>query len=137
MSVEARLRASFARQGMLGTFAAEMVEVGDGHVRIDAPIGPAVSQQHGYAHAALAFGLGDSACGYAALTLLPPTREVVTSEMKINLLRPAMGTRMIARGRVLKPGRVLIVVEASVHVLRDGAEVQVAALLGTMVPVDP
>ncbi|WP_085869792.1 PaaI family thioesterase [Pseudoruegeria aquimaris] len=115
--------------------AAEVASVAEGAVEIRAPITTQVSQQQGFAHAGLTFALGDSAAGYAALTLLPDGQEVVTAEMKINLLAPAIGTHLIARGRVVKPGRRLIVVVAEVFAVQDGAEKQVALMQGTMVPV--
>lgn len=134
---QARIAASFARQGLMQTLGARLVHVGAGDCRILAPIGPGVTQQHGAAHAGLTFALGDSAAGYAALTLMPEGVEVMTSEIKIHLLRPGIGDRLEARGRVLKPGRRLFVVQSDVYALRaDGAETHIATLLGTMVPVE-
>jgi uncharacterized protein (TIGR00369 family) len=132
-----RIADSFARQGLMRTFDARLLAVSPGHCRVGAPLGPGVTQQHGAAHAGLTFALGDTAAGYAALTLMPDGAEVMTSEIKIHLLRPGTGDRLEARGRVLKPGRRLIVVQSDVYALRgDGAEVHIATLLGTMVPVD-
>lgn len=136
MTAEARVRASFARQGMMATLGATMDAVAPGAVTLSAPLTPAVSQQHGAGHAALAFALGDSAAGYAALTLLPEGAEVMTAEIKINLMRPALGDRLIARGSVVKAGRRLTVVRSDVFAQRGGAETIVATLLGTMVPVE-
>ncbi|MCT8160973.1 PaaI family thioesterase [Pseudoruegeria sp. SHC-113] len=133
--MEARIRESFARQGLMRSFAAEVVSVAEGAVEIRAPITPEVGQQQGFAHAGLTFALGDSAAGYAALTRLPDGQEVVTAEMKINLLAPAIGTHLIARGRVVKPGRRLVVVVAEVFAVQDSGEKPVALLQGTMVPV--
>ena len=133
-----RIAASFARQGLMRTLGAHLVAADAGHCRIRAPIGPGATQQHGAAHAGLTFALGDSAAGYAALTLMPDDAEVMTAEIKINLLRPASGPLLEARGEVLKPGRRLVVVRADVFALQDGgAETHVATLLGTMVPVAP
>ncbi|WP_124111158.1 PaaI family thioesterase [Palleronia sp. THAF1] len=120
---------------MMTTLGAELVELGDGTARIDAPILPGSLQQHGYGHAALTFAIGDSAAGYAALTMMGEDAEVLTAEMKINLLRPCAGERLIARGRVIKPGRRIVVVQASVHTVSDGTEIEIALLQGTMVPV--
>lgn len=131
-----RISASFARQGLMRTLGASLLAVGPGACRIGAPLGPGVTQQHGAAHAGLTFALGDSAAGYAALTLMPEGAEVMTSEIKIHLLRPGVGDRLEARGRVLKPGRRLIVVQSDVFALRGDAEVHIATLLGTMVPVE-
>jgi uncharacterized protein (TIGR00369 family) len=132
--IEAKVRASFARQGLLRSFGAEIVTVEPGFVRIAAPLSEAVSQQHGAAHAGLTFALGDSAAGYAALTLIEGTADVMTAEMKINLLRPALGDRLVAEGRVIKPGRRLIVVQADVFAETGGERNQVALMQGTMVP---
>ncbi len=137
MTDEARIRTSFARQGMMATLGARMLSVGPGAVAIAAPLTPAVSQQHGAGHAALAFALGDSAAGYAALTVLPDGAEVMTAEMKIHLLRPAVGDRLIARGSVVKAGRRLVVARADVFADAAGDETLSATLIGTMVPVDP
>lgn len=132
-----RIHESFAKQGLMRTFGAKILSVQAGACTISAPIAPAFSQQHGAGHAGLTFALGDTAAGYAALSLLPAGREVMTSEIKINLLRPALGKTLIARGRVIKAGQRLIVVQSEVFAANDQDEVQVAILLGTMVPVDP
>ncbi|MBR9890916.1 PaaI family thioesterase [bacterium] len=135
MEIDTRIRESFARQGMMTTLGARLVAVTPGAVEIEAAITPETSQQYGFAHAALAFALGDSAAGYAALTVMPEDREVVTSEMKIHLLAPARGARLIARGRVVKPGRRLVIVTADVYAVTAGVETHAALLTGTMVPV--
>lgn len=132
----AHVRNSFARQNLLSTFNAQLVQVESGLVRISAPIGKNALQQQGFAHAGLTFALGDSAAGYAALSLLSPADEVVTSEIKINLLAPGKGTYLTATGRVIKPGKRLIVVAADVHAFGpDTDPVHIAVLQGTMVPV--
>jgi uncharacterized protein (TIGR00369 family) len=92
-------------------------------------------QQQGFGHAGLTFSLGDSAAGYAALSLMPADSDVLTAEIKINLLAPAQGDLLIATGRVIKPGRRLMVVGADVHALRDGKLTLIAVLQGTMIPV--
>ena len=134
--LERRLRDSFARQTMMQTLGATMVTAGLGRVVIAAPVASHVLQQQGAAHAALAFGLGDSAAGYAALSVLPQGSEVVTVEMKINLLAPAVGDRLVAEGRVVRPGRRIVVVGAEVWAESGEVRKHVATLLGTMVPVE-
>ncbi|MCR8723264.1 PaaI family thioesterase [Frigidibacter sp. ROC022] len=129
-----KVQDSFAKQGFLKTFDAEIVEILQGSVTLSAPLLPRASQQHGYGHAGLSFALGDSAAGYAALTLLPPEAEVLTVEMKINLLAPARGDRLIATGRVLRPGRRLSVVSAEVWAETGTSRKPVALLQGTMIP---
>lgn len=131
-----RIQASFDRQSLMTTFGACLGTVAPGAVTIRAPIVEGARQQQGFAHAGLTFALGDTAAGYAALTLLAEDQEVLTAEIKINLLAPGAGAYLLARGRVLKPGRRLIVVASDVFsVADDGTETHIAALQGTMVPV--
>ncbi|MEC8015035.1 MAG: PaaI family thioesterase [Pseudomonadota bacterium] len=130
-----RIRNSFASQTMMQTLGAEITDVGQGSVTITAPILPGSRQQHGVAHAALSFAIGDSAAGYAALTLMPEDSEVMTAEMKINLLAPGAGDYLRATGKVIKPGRRLVIVTAEVHAITGPEEKLVALLQGTMVQV--
>lgn len=133
---EARIRASFARQSLMASFGAAIVALAPGRVAIAAPVGEGVRQQHGFAHAGLTFALGDTAAGYAALSLMEPGAEVLTAEMKINLMAPGEGVRLVAEGEVVRPGRRLFVVRATVHSEDAGGGRSVVALLqGTMVPV--
>ncbi|MBK5945438.1 phenylacetic acid degradation protein [Rhodobacter veldkampii DSM 11550] len=133
-----RITNSFAQQSLMQTFGAAITRIEPGLCEIAAPILPLARQQHGMGHAGLTFALGDTAAGYAALTLMAPGAEVMTAEMKINLLAPAAGGRLIARGRVVKAGRRLSVVTAEVEAeAPDGARKLIAVLQGTMVPVDP
>lgn len=134
MSAAARIRDSFARQSMMTTLGAELVTVAEGRVKVAATVDEGLRQQAGYAHAALIFALGDTAAGYAALTMMPPDVDVLTVEMKINLLSPGAG-RLVAEGRVLKPGRRLVVVAADVWSEVDGKRTLAAVLQGTMIPV--
>lgn len=130
-----RIRASFARQSMMASLCAELVEIGDGRVTLAAPLLPGFRQQQGAGHAGVTFALGDTAAGYAALSRMSPEQEVLTVEMKINLLSPATGRRLIATGEVLRAGRRLVIVRARVMAERDGTQAPVAELLGTMIPV--
>lgn len=131
----ARIERSFAAQSMMETLGAQIDHVEEGLVRIVAPILPGARQQQGFGHAGLTFAIGDSAAGYAALTTLPLKSEVVTAEIKVNLLAPAKGDRLIATGRVVKPGRRLCVVTSEVEAEMDGTRRLIAILQGTMVPV--
>ncbi|MET4101308.1 uncharacterized protein (TIGR00369 family) [Roseovarius sp. MBR-78] len=133
--VAARVCDSFAAQAMMATLGARLVEVASGRVRIEAPILPGSRQQHGFAHAALSFAIGDSAAGYAALSVMPEGHEVLTTEMKIHLLAPAKGDLLVATGRVIRAGRRLVIVQADVHALEGGRESHVALLTGTMIPL--
>ena len=131
-----RISRSFEAQTMMQTLGARLAELGPGEVRIEAPILPGLRQQQGFGHAGLTFSLGDTAAGYAALSLMPPDRDVLTAEIKINLLAPALGDLLIATGRVIKPGRRLMVVSAEVHARQADKLTLIAILQGTMVPVD-
>jgi uncharacterized protein (TIGR00369 family) len=130
-----RIAKSFAAQTMMQTIGARLAAVTPGEVRIEAPILPGTRQQQGFGHAGLTFSLGDSAAGYAALSLMAADQDVLTAEIKINLLAPAQGDLLVATGRVIKPGRRLMVVGADVHALQDDKLTLIAVLQGTMIPV--
>lgn len=134
-TLTAAIEANFARQGLMTTFGARIESIDTGRVVLSAPITAAVSQQQGFAHAALAFALGDSASGYAALSLMAEGADVLTVEMKINLIAPAKGRVLRAHGEVVKPGRRLIVTRARIEAeAEDGSLRDVALLQGTMIP---
>lgn len=135
VNVERKIRDSFARQGMMATMGAQIVSVDDGSVVISVPITKEFSQQQGFAHAGVAFAIGDSAAGYSALSVMPMDAEVLTAEMKINLLAPAAGDRLEATGHVIRAGKRLVVVGATVVAVDGDKRRDVAVLQGTMVPV--
>lgn len=134
-----RIAASFNAQGLMTTLGARLAQVADGEVRIELPFDARLSQQHGYVHAGAITSVVDSACGYAALTRAPAGCEVVTAEFKTNFLRPAIGERFVAIGRVVNAGRQLAVVTGEVLAhTADGAEPKAVALMqATMVYVRP
>jgi len=132
--IEAKVRASFSGQTLMTTLGAEIQTLAPGACSVAAPILPGARQQHGAGHAGLTFALGDSAAGYAALTLFKPEDEIMTVEMKINLLAPAIGDRLIAEGRVVRPGRRLTVVQSEVFAETASGRKLVALMLGTMIP---
>ena len=129
---EAKVRASFARQTFMSTIGARLIEVRPGHVTIALAPSVAVTQQHGYVHAGVVTSIADSACGYAAFTLMPPDSDVLSVEFKVNLLRPATGNRLIARGEVLRAGKTLTVCRADVFASDGNNEMLVGTMLGTM-----
>lgn len=138
--IAAKVRTSFDRQTMMQTIGASIAELEAGRCVIVAPIGPGLRQQQGAGHGGLAFTIGDSAAGYAALSLMPSEVEVMTVEVKINYMSPATGTRLIAEGRVIRPGRRIMVVAADIWAESDdpqaaGKRRHVAVLQGTMIPV--
>jgi uncharacterized protein (TIGR00369 family) len=132
-AVAARVRASFARQGAMATIGAELAEVAAGRVTIALPIEQRLSQQDGYLHAGIVIAALDSACGYAALTLMPDDAEVLTVELKVNLLAPAGGESLVAVGEVVRAGRTLTVCRGEAHAEQGSERVHVATMLATMV----
>ena len=130
-----RVTSSFESQSMMKTLRAKIHKVEKGKVTIEAPLLPSTLQQQGYVHAGLTFSIGDSAAGYSVLTLLLEDQEVMTAEIKINLLAPAYGKLLRAEGRVVKHGRRLIVVTSEIHALKDGKKKMIAIMQGTMIPV--
>jgi uncharacterized protein (TIGR00369 family) len=131
----ARIQQSFDAQSLMATLGARLDRIAPGDATVTAPILQGARQQHGFGHAGLTFSIGDSAAGYAALSLLPLDQEIMTAEIKINMLAPAKGDKLRATGRVVKAGRRLIIVTADVHAIKDGSETLIALLQGTMIPV--
>ena len=127
-----RVRASFAKQGLMRTLGARIADVGEGFCEIEVPFSEKVTQQERYFHGAAIGALADNAGGYAALSLAPPDREVLTVEYKINFTAPAHGEMLVARGEVVTAGRRLFVCKAEVHTLRDGGTHPCAAMLQTV-----
>src|SRR5262245_27843944 len=117
--VVARVRASFDRQGLMRLLGAELVHISEGQVQINLRRREELTQQHGYIHAGATSAIADSAGGYAALTLMPQTSEVLTVEYKLNLMAPAAGDHLEAVGTVLKSGRTLTVCGLDVFSIGD------------------
>ena len=132
-AVVERVRASFARQGAMATLGADLVAVAAGHVAIALAIEPRLSQQNGFLHAGVVVAALDSACGYAALTLMPSDSEVLSVEFKVNLLAPARGHRLVAEGEVVRAGRTLSVCRGEAYAEEEAERVHVATMLATMV----
>ncbi len=132
---EARVRRSFARQGALVTLGATLGRVAPGEVEIHLPFRPELSQQHGFLHAGIATAVVDTACGYAALTLMPAGVAVLSIEFKVNLLAPGQGELFIATGRVVKPGRTVTVCSGDVEAVHGGDRKAVALMQATMMTV--
>ena len=132
---EARVRESFARQQVMTKLGAEMILVSPGWVEIDMAYQEDLTQQHGFLHAGIVATLLDSACGYAAYTLMEPGDNVVAVEFKTNFLRPATGERLVARARVLRSGRSLTVCTGDAFMLQAGAESHVAVMQSTIMKV--
>ena len=127
------IKASFAKQTIMSLIGAELSRVEPGVVEITLPYRADLAQQHGYLHAGIVTTIADSACGYAAYSLMPPKSEVLSVEFKVNLLRPAKGEVFLAVAEVVKSGRTLTVVRADVFGLDQGGRRElVATMLGTM-----
>jgi uncharacterized protein (TIGR00369 family) len=127
-----RVRASFMRQAAMQLIGARLVAVTPGEVTIELPVRDELTQQHKYVHGGIVGMIADSAGGYAAFTLMPADASVLTVEYKINMLAPATGERLIARGSVLKPGRTLSIARADVFGVSGGQEKRVATLQQTL-----
>lgn len=132
MDAAIRIRDSFARQGLMATLGASLGHIAPGAVEIVMTPSPAISQQHGFVHAGAVSAIADSAAGYSALSLMPEGAGVLTTEFKINLVAPAVGERIVARGRVVKPGRTLTLTQAEVFAISNGQEKLIALLTATM-----
>jgi uncharacterized protein (TIGR00369 family) len=132
---EAKVRASFARQGLMTNIGAQMTTVRPGEVDIELSSREDLTQQHGFVHGAAVAAIVDTACGYAAISLLAENFEVLTVEFKINFLAPALGEKIIARGKVKKAGKTLTVCEGDAFAVRDGKEKLVATMQATMMVV--
>jgi uncharacterized protein (TIGR00369 family) len=117
-----RVRASFARQRVMQTLGVEITRLAPGEIELAMPFEAAFTQQHGFVHAGIMATVLDSACGYAAFSLMPADAAVLTVEFKTNLLAPAKGERFAFRAHVVKPGRTLTVCDARAFALEDGAQ---------------
>lgn len=128
-----RIHDSFARQPVMATIGATLTGVMPGEVTIELPVRSDLTQQHGFVHAGIVTLIVDTACGYAALTRMPPAAAVLTVEFKVNFLSPAIGEKLVARGWVIKPGKTLMVCLGEVHVRNGGEDKLVATILATMI----
>ena len=133
-----RVRASFARQRAMHTLGVEITRLAAGEIELAMPYEASFTQQHGFVHAGIMATVLDSACGYAAFSLMPAEAAVLTVEFKTNLLAPAKGERFLFRAQVVKPGRTLTVCEGRAFALENGAQTGsqerlVASMSGTLV----
>ncbi len=127
------IKQSFAKQTIMGLIGAELTRVEPGLIEIRLPYRADLAQQHGYLHAGIVTTIADSACGYAAYSLMPPNSEVLSVEFKVNLLRPAKGETFSAVAEVVKSGKTLTVVRADVFGIEQEQPCLVATMLGTMI----
>jgi uncharacterized protein (TIGR00369 family) len=128
-----QIKESFGRQSLMQLIGAELGLIEPGIVEINLAYRPDLLQQHGFLHAGIVTTIADSACGYAAFSLMPAGSEVLSVEFKLNLLRPARGVRFVARGEVIKAGRTLSVVRGDVFGFSEGDKKElIATMQGTM-----
>lgn len=130
-----RVHAGFARQGIMTTIGATVARVEPGLVELALPFGPHVTQQHGFVHAGVVTTMLDSACGFAAYTLMPADASVLSIEFKVNLLAPTRGERFRFLGYVIKPGRTITVCEAKSFAVAEGREKLTATMTATMMTI--
>ena len=129
---EATVRASFARQGVMGLIGAELGELRPGHCEIRLGYREDLTQQNGFFHAGVTSTIVDSAGGYAGLTMMPAGAEVLTVEFKLNLLAPADGEMLVAEGQVLKSGRNLVIARGEVYAIKNGHATHCATMQQTL-----
>ncbi|OGI69125.1 MAG: hypothetical protein A2W18_06200 [Candidatus Muproteobacteria bacterium RBG_16_60_9] len=132
---ESRVRAGFAAQPLMRTLGATLAKIAPGEVHIELPFSAALTQGNGYIHAGAITSIVDSACGYAAFSLMPVGTSVLTVEFKVNLINPAKGDRFVAVGKVIKPGRTLSVCSGEVTAYANGATKLIAMMQATMMQV--
>jgi len=133
---EARVRDSFGRQPFMAHIGARITKLGPGFCEITLPRRQELTQQHGFVHGGALATIADSAAGYAAFSLMPAEATVLTVEYKLNIVRPGEGDAMIARGRVVKPGRTLFVVQADVYAKKGDTEELTLTSLQTLMRLD-
>ena len=131
--VEQRVRENFARQTLFNTLNGQITHISPGEFHLEAPFNERFTQQDGFLHAGIVTTLMDSACGFAAYTLMPDDSRVLSVEFKVNLLNPAQGEHFRAEGRVIKPGRTLTVCEGKLFSQSDAGEKLVAIMQATMI----
>lgn len=130
------VKESFERQGLMRTLGIELARVEPGLVELRVRFSGHVAQQHGYFHGALIGAAMDSAGGYAALSLMPPGHEVLSTEYKINFVAASAGDELIARGQVVRPGRTITVSEVRAWCLRAGSATLSAIMLQSLIGID-
>ena len=133
---DARVKASFDRQAFMNTLGARLVSVEPGRAVLEMPFDERLGQQHGFHHAGATTSVLDSACGYAAYSLMDSDKSVVTVEFKVNLLAPAKGERFRFEEQVVRPGRTLTVCEGRAFAITGGTEKLVATMSATLMAIE-
>jgi uncharacterized protein (TIGR00369 family) len=130
-----RVRQSFGRQGAMGMLGAELTRVEQAMVEIELPFDPKLTQQHGFLHAGVISAALDTACTYAAYTVIEPSVSILTIEFKVNLMSPGRGERFLFRGEITKPGSTIIVADGRGYAIGDGPAKLIASMTGTMMVI--
>lgn len=130
-AIDARIRDSFSRQGFMSKLGVELRALGHGNCELAVRYDETLTQQHGFIHAGVTATIADNACGYAAYSVMPENSTVLTTEFKMNMLAPARGPLLVAKAKVLKPGRTLVIVECDVYNAGEGEETLAAKMLAT------
>ncbi|MCO6176814.1 MULTISPECIES: PaaI family thioesterase [Ciceribacter] len=133
--VHERIRQSFARQGAMETLGAELTRISQGVVEIELPFDIKLTQQHGILHAGVISAALDSACSYAAYTVIAPDASLLTIEFKVNLMSPGRGDRFLFRGEITKPGSTIIVADGRGYAVGDGPAKLIASMTSTLMVV--
>ena len=133
---QAKVKKSFADQAVMKTIGASIEAIGAGEIEIEFPYQSSLTQQNGFIHAGIVSTVLDSACGYAAFSLMPEDTSVLTIEFKVNLLSPAKGDRFRGYGKVKKAGRTISVAEAELYAFSDQGKKLVATMVGTLMAIN-
>ena len=134
--LEARVRTSFERQQVMRLLNAQIQKILPGEVQIKFPYQLSLTQQNGYIHAGIITTILDSACGYAAFSMMPPSKSVLSIEFKLNLLSPAVGESFIGIGKVIKSGRTITVCSGELLAVESGKKKVVAIMQASMMAVE-
>ncbi|MBX7170387.1 MAG: PaaI family thioesterase [Pyrinomonadaceae bacterium] len=127
-----KVRTSFSAQSVMKLIGAEITRIEAGAVDIELPYRKDLTQQNGFVHAGIITAIADTACGYAAFSLMPKNAEVLSVEFKVNLLSPAIGEKFLAEGRVLRAGKTLTIVQGNVFAVSENQQKHVATMLATL-----
>jgi uncharacterized protein (TIGR00369 family) len=130
-----RIKGSFAQQGAMALIGAELSMIQQGIVEIELPFNPNLTQQHGFLHAGVIAAALDSACTYAAYTMIDPDVSILTIEFKVNLMSPGKGDRFLFRGEITKPGSNIIVADGRAYAIGDGPAKLIASMTGTKMAI--
>ena len=133
--VSERIRQSFGRQGAMRTLGAELTRINQGVVEIELPFDEKLTQQHGILHAGVISAALDTACNYAAYTVIDAEAAMLTIEFKVNLMSPGRGERFLFRGEITKPGSTIIVADGRGYALSDGPAKLIASMTSTMMVI--